>query len=190
MCLEGSQPAAMQWAIDFSATTQCRHHLSVLQQKGYNCFDMHSHPYYTHPPEAFKFSLHGLMETVVNVTSAKAFHTAVTFSVCRSRSIWYSYFLLSLIKGCGVTQTIPSLMAVISFTATLRNMQHGTHWKGQRKMQKMTLRPFLWKYSGGWFSTMDTKKIFLIPKRENDWFCTQDTTNTHMRSLRERCQSE
>lgn len=94
MCLEGSQPAAMQWAIDFSATT----HLSVMQQKGYNCFDMHSHTYYT-PPEAFKFSLRGFMKTVVNGTSAQAFHSAVTFLVCRSRSIWYSYFLLSLIKG-------------------------------------------------------------------------------------------
>lgn len=154
MCLEGSQPAAMQWAIDFSATSQCQHHLSVMQQKGSNCFDMHSHTYYTHPPEAFKFSLHGFMETVMGGTRSQAFHTAVTFSFCRSRSIWYSYFLLSLIKRWGVAQTIQCLMAVIRFflppfKATLRNMQHWTHRKGQRNMQKMTLRLFLWKYSGG-----------------------------------------
>lgn len=80
MCLEGSQPAAMQWAIDFSAITQCRHHhLSVMQQKGYNCFYMHSHTYYTPPPETFEFSMRGFMDRVVHGTSSQAFHTAVAF---------------------------------------------------------------------------------------------------------------
>lgn len=140
MCLEGSQPATVQRAIDFSATTQCRHyHLSVMQWKGYNCFDMHSHTYYTHPPNAFKFSLHGFMERAVHGTSLQAFHTAMTFSFCRSGSIRYSYFLLlALIKRWGVAQTIQSLKVVISFfslcgfTATPRSMQHRTHWNGQR----------------------------------------------------------
>lgn len=121
MCLEGSQPANVQRAIDFSATAQCRHyHPSVMQWKGYNCFDMHSHTYYTHPPDALKFSLHGFMERAKHRTSLQAFHTAMTFSFCRSRSIRYSYFLLlALIKRWGVVQTIQSLTVVISFSPSV-----------------------------------------------------------------------
>lgn len=103
MCLEGSQPATTQWAIDFSAAAECRHyHPSVMQQRGYNCFDMHGHTYDTYPADAFKFSVQGFAEKVLHGTGPQAFNTAVTFSFCRSRSIRYSYFLLlSLIKGEG-----------------------------------------------------------------------------------------
>lgn len=44
MYLERSQPATTQWPIDFSAAAECQHyHLPVMQQRGYNCFDMRSH---------------------------------------------------------------------------------------------------------------------------------------------------
>lgn len=85
MCLETRQPATPQWAIDFSTAAECRHYrLSVLQQTGYNCFDMHSRTYATHPADAFKFSMHGSTEKVLHGTGPQVFQT-VTFLFCRSR---------------------------------------------------------------------------------------------------------
>lgn len=57
MYLERSQPATTQWPIDFSAAAECQHyHLSVMRQRGYNCFDMRSHTEDAHPADAFKSS--------------------------------------------------------------------------------------------------------------------------------------
>lgn len=146
--------------------------------------------------EAFKSSTTASRRTRRTEPVHKPFNTAATFFFllfCRSRSIRYSYFLLSWIERWGVAQTIQSLIAAINFfhllcgfTGKLQNKVMKGWGKERRKRAANGERVKIF----GFVVQRHGYEEEFPNSREGGNYCLNRSEHMHSQSLREGCQSE